>query len=70
MELPVIYEDADIVAIAKPAGVMTHGDGHNKGETVADWFAAHYPDSAGVGSTQRLPSGEEINAPGHRAPAR
>jgi 23S rRNA pseudouridine1911/1915/1917 synthase len=64
MELPILYEDADIVAVAKPSGVMTHGDGHTKNETVADWFAARYPASAEVGSTQRLPSGEELKRPG------
>jgi 23S rRNA pseudouridine1911/1915/1917 synthase len=64
MELPVIYEDSDLVAVAKPAGVMTHGDGRNAGETVADWFAAHYPESAAVGETQRLTDGTEITRPG------
>jgi 23S rRNA pseudouridine1911/1915/1917 synthase len=64
MDLPILYEDADVVAVAKPAGVMTHGDGHSKSETVADWFAARYPESADVGSTQRLPSGEELKRPG------
>src|SRR5665213_3079720 len=64
MELTVLYEDADLVAIAKPAGVMTHADGRNVGETVADWFAAHYPDSAEVGETQRLTDGTEIARPG------
>jgi len=64
MELTVLYEDADLVAVAKPAGVMTHADGRNEGETVADWFAAHYPDSKEVGETQRLTDGTEIARPG------
>ena len=64
MELPVIYEDEDIVAINKPAGVMTHPDGHSKDETASDWFAAHYPGSATVGETQRLTDGTEIARPG------
>jgi 23S rRNA pseudouridine1911/1915/1917 synthase len=64
MELPILYEDTDLVAVAKPAGVMTHGDGRNSGETVADWFAAHYPESRGVGETQRLPDGTELARPG------
>ncbi|KND46852.1 MAG: 23S rRNA pseudouridine synthase [Parcubacteria bacterium C7867-004] len=64
MELPVIYEDDDLVAIAKPAGVMTHPDGHTTDETASDWFAAHYPDSKEVGEMQRLTNGTEIARPG------
>ena len=64
MELPVIYEDEDIVAVAKPAGIMTHPDGHATEETASDWFARSYPASAGVGETQRLKDGSEIARPG------
>jgi 23S rRNA pseudouridine1911/1915/1917 synthase len=64
MELPILYEDADVVVVAKPSGVMTHADGANEGETVADWFAARYPESKGVGETQRLKDGTEIARPG------
>jgi 23S rRNA pseudouridine1911/1915/1917 synthase len=64
MELPILYEDADIVAVNKPSGVMTHPDGKTEDETASDWFAAHYPDSKEVGETQRLQNGEEITRPG------
>lgn len=64
MELPVIYEDSDVVVINKPIGVMTHPDGHTPDETVSDWFAAHYPASKEVGEMQRLPDGSEIARPG------
>lgn len=64
MELPVIYEDEDIVAVAKPAGVMTHPDGHSKDETASDWFARTYPESKDVGEMQRLKDGSEIARPG------
>ncbi len=64
MNLPIIYEDDDIVAIDKPAGIMTHGDGRNAVTTVADWFAQQYPASKGVGETQRLPDGTELARPG------
>jgi 23S rRNA pseudouridine1911/1915/1917 synthase len=64
MELPIIYEDDDIVAIDKPSGVMTHPDGHSEDETASDWFAAQYPASAEVGETQRLQNGTEIRRPG------
>lgn len=64
MELPVIYEDNDLVAIDKPAGIMTHPDGRSSEETVSDWFAARYPQSAHVGETQKLQDGTEILRPG------
>ncbi len=64
MELPVIYEDADVVVINKPIGVMTHPDGHTTDETVSDWFATHYPAFKEVGEMQRLPDGSEIARPG------
>ncbi|MDB5237095.1 MAG: Pseudouridine synthase [Parcubacteria group bacterium] len=64
MELPIIYEDADLVAIDKPIGVMAHPDGHSTEETVSDWFAAKYPESREVGETQRLRDDTEIMRPG------
>lgn len=64
MNPTILYEDDEIVAIAKPAGVMTHPDGHATEETVSDWFAKAYPASATVGETQRLKDGTEIARPG------
>lgn len=64
MELPIIYEDADLVAIDKPVGVMTHPDGHSTDETVSDWFAAKYPASKDVGEMQTLKDGTVISRPG------
>lgn len=64
MEPTILYEDEEIVAIAKPAGVMTHPDGHSTDETASDWFARTYPDSATVGEMQRLKDGTEIARPG------
>lgn len=48
MELPVLYEDADIVAVAKPAGLITHADGRTKEETAEDWFTKRYEIEATV----------------------
>lgn len=64
MELPILYEDENLVAVDKPAGIMTHPDGRNDEETASDWFARTYPASATVGETQRLPDGTEIARPG------
>jgi len=64
MDISILYEDADVVVVAKPSGVMTHPDGRTDAETLSDWFAAHYPESAGVGEPMKLVSGEEIMRPG------
>lgn len=64
MELPILFENEDLVAVNKPAGIMTHPDGRNTEATASDWFAANYPESATVGETQRLPDGTELARPG------
>lgn len=64
MDLRILYEDADIVAVDKSAGIMTHGDGRSTEETASDWFARAYPASHNVGETQRLPDGTELARPG------
>lgn len=53
MELPILYEDTDVVAIAKPAGLITHSDGRTKEETAEDWFKEQYPTALG-GYVHRL----------------
>jgi len=64
MNPEILYEDEHIVVINKPAGVMTHPDGRNTEETISDWFARTYPESATVGETQRLQDGSELLRPG------
>ncbi len=44
MELPILYEDADLVAVDKPSGLMTHADGRTAVETAEDWFMEKYPE--------------------------
>lgn len=53
MDLPILYEDADVVAVAKPAGLITHSDGRTEEETAEDWFKATYPTAEG-GYVHRL----------------
>ncbi len=38
MDLPILYEDSDIVAINKPAGLITHKDGRTEEKSAEDWF--------------------------------
>ncbi len=46
MELPILYEDADLVVIDKPSGLMTHADGRLEleTETAESWFKEKYPE--------------------------
>lgn len=64
MELPILYEDADVVAVAKPAGLITHSDGRTEESSVAAWMLSHYPAAAGVGEPWTSPQGEVILRPG------
>jgi 23S rRNA pseudouridine1911/1915/1917 synthase len=54
MNLPILYEDADVVAIAKPAGLVTHTDGRTQEETAEDWFTEKYPAAAALSTEERL----------------
>lgn len=58
MELPILYEDTDVVAVAKPVGLITHSDGRTQEETAEEWFNARYPHKitvpADVGYVHRL----------------
>ena len=53
MELTILYEDEDIVAVAKPAGLITHSDGRTKEATAEDWFNEKYK-VEGAGYVHRL----------------
>lgn len=41
MDLPILYEDADVVAVNKPAGLLTHASG-SATQTADDWFKETY----------------------------
>jgi 23S rRNA pseudouridine1911/1915/1917 synthase len=52
-DLRVLYEDADLVALDKPAGLTVHpGAGRTTG-TLAHFLLARYPEMAGVGGEGR-----------------
>jgi len=47
--ITILYEDADLLVIDKPAGLVVHSDGRTKEETVVDWILEKYPELKGVG---------------------
>ena len=58
----IIYEDGDIIAINKPAGLLVHGVGldakaERKSETLVDWISDNYPEIKNVGDEPNLRPG-------------
>lgn len=64
LELEIIYEDEDIIAVNKPAGLVVHPDGRTEEPSVASWFLNKFPQSAEVGEPIRLANGKVISRPG------
>ncbi len=53
LDLPILYEDADIVVVDKPAGMVVHpGAGHARG-TLVNALLHHVKDLSGIGGEQR-----------------
>lgn len=64
MDIPILFEDEDVVVIQKPAGISVHGDGRRVEYTLSDWFVEHYPHANEVGEPLVLSSGEVLARPG------
>ncbi len=54
-DLPIVYEDAALIALDKPAGVATHGFSARDGVTVANFIAARWPELLNVGKNRWEP---------------
>lgn len=67
MNIEVLYEDKNILAINKPAGVLVHGvkGKHEKTEPdLVDWISENYPEIKGVGDSNPHNGQHDINRPG------
>ncbi len=51
--LDILFEDADVLAVNKPAGMVAHPGAGNPGGTLANAALAHSPGIAAVGDAQR-----------------
>jgi 23S rRNA pseudouridine1911/1915/1917 synthase len=60
----ILYEDEDILAINKPAGLVVHPDGRTKEYGVSHWMMENYPEAREVGEPIELKDGEVIERPG------
>jgi 23S rRNA pseudouridine1911/1915/1917 synthase len=49
MEIKILYEDKNILAIDKPSGISVHPDGKSSEETISDWAVKNYPEMENVG---------------------
>lgn len=64
--IKVLYEDSNILAIDKPAGISVHTDGKSKEKTITDWVLKKYPKMKNVGepiSVKDSPS-QKVPRPG------
>lgn len=48
-DIPILFENKEIVVIAKPAGIATHPGSGVTTPTISDWFVSQYPKTAHVG---------------------
>lgn len=64
MKPEVLYEDSEVVAINKPAGLVVHSDGKTLEETLADWIMKKYPEIKDVGEPGKTSNGEIVPRPG------
>lgn len=44
MENAIVYEDANLIVVDKPAGLVVHPGAGEHGETLVNWFLEKYPD--------------------------
>ncbi len=60
----VVYEDAEVVVINKPAGLVVHNDGITAESTVVEWFLRRAPEARGVGEVAHSKTGEPLERSG------
>jgi 23S rRNA pseudouridine1911/1915/1917 synthase len=63
-EIPILYEDENLVVVDKPVGLMVHADGRSDEFTVADWVISRYPQTKEVGEPITLSNGKIVSRPG------
>ena len=67
MNIPILFENQNILVINKPAGLVVHSDGKTNEPTVADWILENYPEINGVGENMIITHKDkeiELNRPG------
>ena len=49
MEIPILYEDKNLLAVNKPSGLVIHPDGRTAEYSLTDWIKEKYPKTEEVG---------------------
>lgn len=49
MHIDIIYEDENVIAVNKPAGLLVHRTSKDEEDTLAAWLVKHYPPISRVG---------------------
>lgn len=61
MEIPILFENKNLLIINKPVGLVVHSDGKTDEPTVVDWILEKYPDINGIGENMIINhKGQEI----------
>lgn len=55
IDIPILYEDDDMVVINKPEGLQIHPAGNIDMKTVAHWIITKYPEVRGIGEDDLRP---------------
>ena len=63
-EVTILYEDDDVLAINKPAGLIVHSDGKTEEPSLVDWILRERPEIKGVGEPMVQKDGSAIERPG------
>ena len=66
-KIKILYEDANILAIEKPSGILVHPDEHSKEKTILDFFKEEYPKVEVVHRLDRETSGVMLLAKNKKA---
>lgn len=67
MKFKILYEDKDILAIDKPAGILVHPDEHSRAKTIIDYIRAEYPQAEVAHRLDRETSGVMLVAKNEKA---
>ncbi len=54
VQIPILFENEDLLVINKPAGLVVHSDGKTVEPSVTDWVLTHFPDMESVGEPMVL----------------
>jgi 23S rRNA pseudouridine1911/1915/1917 synthase len=60
MNITILYEDDNLVALNKPSGLVVHPDGRTKELSLVDWLKDKYPQTENVGEPLKIGTGETM----------